>query len=242
MVRGAPIMALLAASAMVASCSNKSNTPTAQSPAPSGFEERLRRMKEIGGAPPQPSPHLPAQTSWQSSMPPLEALELSDSEESAIISSIVSFEPPDACGDQPGCIGQMDFRAEYIDLGEGVKNGLAVRGNSGPPGRTIFCGATGNCATWFFRKVANQWNLIIGKPPDRAIESSPKMGCDNSNTCEPVPWPAEFSLLESRSNGLKDIVMATNAGGAGNLSYAVWEFNGTRYILNTSRNPPILLH
>lgn len=197
-------------------------------------------MKEIGGAPPQPSPHLPAQTSWQSSMPPLEALKLSDSEESAIISSIVSFEPSDACGDQPGCVGQRDFRAEYIDLGEGAQNGLTVRGNDVAPDRAIFCGATGNCATWFFRKVGSQWNLIIGKPPDRTIEH-PEVGCDNSTACEPVPWPAEFSVLESRSNGLKDIVMATNAGGAGNLSHSVWEFDGTRYILNASRNPSILL-
>lgn len=186
-----------------------------------------------------PHPQLPVQPAWQSSesLPSLSALKLSDAENRSIIAKILSVDGSDACGNHPGCLGESNFRAEHIDLGEGAENGLAVLGNYEYP--SVLCGGTGNCATWFLRKVVNQWNLIIGRPPDRTIER-PESRCANARTCEPAPWPAAFVLLEGKHNGLKDIAFATNRGGL-QMGYEVWEFNGTRYVVNSNRKSPVLL-
>jgi hypothetical protein len=181
-----------------------------------------------------PQLQLPARYSWQTSagMQTLEDMQLSEPEKRSLLASVVTTDGSDAdlisCDKHGGCLQESDLRAQHIDLGEGSQNGLVVLGHY-KPGDFVLCGPTGNCETVLFRKAGAEWKPIIGKPPDRTIELSDTR-CSNARTCEPAPWAAAFALLESRHEGLRDIALVEVYRGQG-LSYTVWEFNGTRYVL-----------
>lgn len=76
-----------------------------------------------------------------------------------------------------------------VDMGEGGENGLVVQGNDD------LCGATGNCQTWFFRKVDRDWQPLTGDwGPD------------------PDTLVAAFAFLPPKHNGLDELVIVTHPG------------------------------
>lgn len=172
----------------------------------------------------QAKPKVPARPVWNAQMLPLAKVKLSSAEKQLVISWIAASDDTRAisadCDEPHACLHEEDFAAEYFDFGEGLQNGLAVRGSSELPHNSM-CGVTGNCETVFFRKVEGRWKHIIGKSPADT-------NCADTSTCEGNPWIAGFARLETKHRGLKDLVLA----GSGNPGvYGVWEFDGTRYEL-----------
>jgi hypothetical protein len=91
--------------------------------------------------------------------------------------------------------------ARHVDMGEGVDKGLDVHG------RDELCGASGNCATWFFRRSHEKWILVLGGT-----------------------WPGAFAFIPPKHNGLLDLVLVMHLSAA-EAPTDVWQFNGTKFEL-----------
>lgn len=92
-----------------------------------------------------------------------------------------------------------ELRTRRVSLGD--QEGLIVQGTS------LLCGGTGNCQTWIFRRLRGRWTALF--------ESQ-------------APVIAGFGFLQKRSNGIRDLVAVTNAGGDRHI-YTVFIFDGSRY-------------
>lgn len=151
---------------------------------------------------------------------PLSALQLSEPERESILASFVTDELDSdslPCQERRRCLTQSDLGEDYVDFGEGEKNGLAIVGR----GDKALCGMAG-CYTVFFRKVGSEWKLL-----DLSEPSTPE--CRGSGC---APLVARFALLDSRHHGLKDLVLGRGHSGPDfhAMTYTVWEFDGTRYV------------
>lgn len=103
--------------------------------------------------------------------------------------------------------------ARHVDMGEGADNGLVLAGSD-----ISVCGATGNCATWFFRKVAGKWQFVVsGEGP----------GGDSSMFTD------IFGFVPPKHNGLFEMITMANVS-AGESPFAVWWFDGTKYTVHAS--------
>jgi hypothetical protein len=92
-----------------------------------------------------------------------------------------------------------ELRARRVSLGD--QEGLIVQGTK------LLCGGTGNCQTWVFRRLHGRWTALF--------ESQ-------------APVIAGFGFLPNGSNGIRDLVTVTNAGGKRDV-YTVFVFDGSRY-------------
>ncbi len=100
--------------------------------------------------------------------------------------------------------------ARHVDMGEGADNGLAVQGNG-----LDLCGATGNCASWFFRKAGGQWQL--------AAPDSPGLGESTG------VFVAMFAFVPPKHNGFFEMILMNHLSVA-EYPFEVWWFDGTKYV------------
>lgn len=110
-------------------------------------------------------------------------------------------------------ISRNAILARRVDMGEGTQNGLVVSA-TGPD----WCGASGNCATWFFRKANGKWKPLRGDwGPDLDTGS------------------AAFAFIGPKRGGLDQLIIET-AWRAGEANVEVWWFDEPKHEYMSNNN------
>ena len=132
---------------------------------------------------------------------PISDLALSQQEISDLLSMVLSTGLDDEDMRSAAAL-RKELDGRHIDMGEGADKGLILQGTH------TLCGATGNCATWLFRRAGTTWKLL---------------GPRNS-----APLAASFGFTATKHNNLRNLVIFNNTS-AGSGTVEVWQFNGTVY-------------
>ena len=110
-------------------------------------------------------------------------------------------------------ISRNAILAHRVDMGEGIQNGLVVSA-TGPD----WCGASGNCATWFFRKADGKWQPLRGDwGPDLDTLS------------------AALAFVRPKRGGLDQLIIET-AWRAGEANVEVWWFDEPKHEYLSNNN------
>jgi hypothetical protein len=146
----------------------------------------------------RPPPIQDMYVSWEGQ--PISEIGLKPTELNDMLSTLISTGKHGAVGDlrSPAALKEQ-LLARHVDMGEGSDKGLDVHG------RGQLCGASGNCATWFFRRSDSKWLLVLGGP-----------------------WPGAFAFIPPKHNGLFDLVLLNHLS-ADEAPTDVWQFNGTKF-------------
>jgi hypothetical protein len=92
-----------------------------------------------------------------------------------------------------------ELRIRRVSLGD--QEGVIVQGTN------LLCGGSGNCQTWILHQLEGRWTGLL------------------ENQAHLI---SGFGLLPNLSNGIRDLVTVTNAGGNRDL-YTFFVFDGSRY-------------
>ena len=104
---------------------------------------------------------------------------------------------------------QQSVLARRVDMGEGAEHGLVIQGND-----YNLCGGTGNCSTWFFRKIGAKWAPVKGDwGPD------------------PDVYTSAFAFLPPKRHGLYELVVMTHESSDDAAIEVLW-FDGKQYRSN----------
>jgi len=95
---------------------------------------------------------------------------------------------------------ESELRVRRVILG-GVEEGLVLQGT------TLLCGGTGNCETFVLRRVNSKWIAMFD---------------------EQAPVASGFGIGPESSNGIKNLVIATNQS-ADLDKYTIYKFDGKLY-------------
>ncbi|HET9401221.1 MAG TPA: hypothetical protein VFO34_09735 [Candidatus Acidoferrales bacterium] len=102
---------------------------------------------------------------------------------------------------------EEELIAMHLDLGEGVEKGLVVQGGE------KLCGATGNCAMWFFRKIGDKWKSLQFEEGEGGTLAS------------------MFEAVPPKHNGLFELILGSHFN-AFEVPFAQLWFDGQKYVLH----------
>ena len=104
---------------------------------------------------------------------------------------------------------EEELIAIHLDLGEGIQNGLVVQGSEN------LCGATGNCAMWFFRKIGGKWKPLHFEDEGGGTVAS------------------MFEAVPPKHSGLYELILGSHMN-AFEIPYAQYWYDGKTYVLHQS--------
>jgi hypothetical protein len=147
----------------------------------------------------RPPPIQDMYVSWEGQ--PIGEIGLKPKEMTDLLSTLLSTSRHGPVADlrSPDAL-EKEVLARHVDMGEGAENGLDVHG------RGQLCGASGNCATWLFRRShATTWQLVLDEQ-----------------------WPGAFAFIPPKHNRLSNLVLVMHLS-ADEAPTDIWQFNGTKF-------------
>ena len=102
---------------------------------------------------------------------------------------------------------EEELLATHLDMGEGRENGLVVQGSEN------LCGATGNCAMWFLRKIDGKWKLLKFEDEDFGTLVS------------------MFEAVPPKHSGLYELILGSHFNAFEVPFVQLW-FDGKKYVVH----------